>query len=327
MHPDPVTAPPTGARPLAAWAAGLLVVVPAVVGGCRLLGVDGVTPVPQLLSALPWLTVPAVLALLLALAARRRVLVGITAAVLAVTLWFVQPYGPDSTGANGPVLARVRVLASNVEFGEATGRLLAAARVEQPQLLFVSECDPACVRTLADGLRDRLPYRVTVDGAGSTGSAILSAYPLTAEAPLPAAMGMPGATARIGGRDVRLRLAHPLPPLPGQVDAWGTELGRLRAWAAGAAPAGPVLLAGDFNASQDHAALRDVLDTGLHDAARLTGAARTPTWPREGAVPTYTQIDHVLVGAGFSARGTRFLDLRGSDHRAVLADLDLHADG
>ncbi|MEU8525539.1 MULTISPECIES: endonuclease/exonuclease/phosphatase family protein [Streptomyces] len=333
--PDPGAAPPAppgprprrGVRAVAAWAAALLVAVPVVVTACRLIGTDAFTPVPQLLSALPWLTVPAAVALPLALAARSRTLVGITAAALAGTLWYLQGYGPGSTGADGPVVARLRVLASNVEFGVATGRLLAAARAERPQLMFVTECDPACVRTLADGLRDRLPYRVTVDGAGSTGSAILSAYPLTAEPPLPAAMGMPGAKARIGGRDVRLRLAHPLPPLPGQVDGWRAELGRVRSWAATAVPAGPVLLAGDFNASQDHAAFRDILDTGLHDAARLTGEARTPTWPREGAVPTYTQIDHVLAGRDFSARGTRFLDLAGTDHRAVLADLDLHADG
>ncbi|WP_406862127.1 endonuclease/exonuclease/phosphatase family protein [Streptomyces sp. HUAS MG47] len=315
-------------RTLAAWAAGLLVAVPLVTAFCRLAGTDAVTPVPQLLSALPLMLVPAVLALVLALVARRRVLAGVTAAVVAVTGWFALPYGPDGTGADGPVVARVRVLAANVEFGEATGRLLAVARAERPRLVFVTECDPACVRTLAEGLRDRLPYRVTVDGEGSTGSAILSAYPLTAEAPLPAAMGMPGATARIGGREVRLRLAHPLPPLPGQVDAWRAELARVRDWAAGAVAEGPpVLLAGDFNASQDHEAFREVLDTGLHDAARLTGETRTPTWPREGAVPTYTQIDHVLVGEDFAARATRFLDLPGSDHRAVLTDLDLHADG
>ena len=37
-------------------------------------------------------------------------------------------------------------------------------------------------------------------------------------------------------------------------------------------------IAGDFNSSQDHAAFRGILDTGLNDAARLTGQS-SPTGP------------------------------------------------
>ncbi|MEU9995471.1 endonuclease/exonuclease/phosphatase family protein [Streptomyces sp. NPDC050848] len=339
VHPSSAPEPaPTNPRPrwrLAAWAAGLLVAVPTVVTGCRLLDTDALTPVPQALSFLPWLTLPAALAALLALAARRRLLAGWAVLVLLATAWFTLPYGPDSTTARGPVVERLRVLASNVEFGEATDALVEAVRRERPQLVYVSECDRACVGTLTAALGATpgtapgtgLPHRVVVDGEGSTGSVILSAYPLTARPPLPAAMGMPGATATIGGRSVELRLAHPLPPIPRQVDAWKRELGRVAESAGTAHRAGsPMLLAGDFNASQDHAAFRAVLDAGrLHDAARLAGAARTPTWPRELSLPPYVQIDHVLVSDDFRVRSVRFLDLPGSDHRAVLTELDLHA--
>ncbi|WP_137988340.1 endonuclease/exonuclease/phosphatase family protein [Streptomyces vilmorinianum] len=309
-----------------AWAAGLLVAVPALITGCRILGTDAISPVPQLLSFLPWLTLPAALALLLALAARRRPLAGVAALVLAATAWCVLPYGPDTTTARGPVVERLRVLASNVEFGGATEALAEAVRRERPQLVYVSECDRACVRTLTAELGADHPHRAVVDGEGSTGSLILSAYPLTARPPIPAAMGMPGATARIGGRDVQLRLAHPMPPLPGQVDVWNGELDRVERFAAEHRDTGPVVLAGDFNASQDHAAFRSVLDAGrLHDAARLAGASRTPTWPQGASLPPYVQIDHVLVSDDFRVRGVRFLDLAGTDHRAVLAELDLHS--
>lgn len=302
--------------------------MPSVVVGCRLIGVDAVTPVPQLLSFLPWLAVPAGLALLLALVARRRLLAAWAALVLAVTAWFVLPYGPDTTTARGPVVERLRVLTANVEFGQGTEALAETVRRERPQLVYVSECDRVCVRTLTAAVGASLPHRAVVDGWGSTGSVVLSAYPLTAQPPIPAVMGMPGATARIGGRTVQLRLAHPLPPIPRQVDQWKRELGRVEAFAAAHRDGGPVILAGDFNASQDHAAFRSLLDAGrLHDAARLAGAARTPTWPREGQgpLPPYVQIDHVLVSDDFRVRGVRFLDLTGSDHRAVLAELDLHA--
>lgn len=296
------------------------------VTGCRLLDSDALTPVPQALSFLPWLTLPALLAALLALAARRRLLAGWAVLVLAGTAWFTLPYGPDTTTARGPVVERLRVLAANVEFGEATTALTEAVRRERPRIVYVSECDRACAGALTSALATALPHRTVVDGEGSTGSLILSAHPLTPRPPIPAAMGMPGATARIGGRDVELRLAHPLPPVPGQVGLWKSELGRVEDFAAAHRDSGPVLLAGDFNASQDHASFRAVLDAGrLHDAARLAGAARTPTWPRELSVPPFVQIDHVLVSDDFRVRGVRFLDLAGSDHRAVLADLDLHA--
>ncbi|WP_256961909.1 endonuclease/exonuclease/phosphatase family protein [Streptomyces sp. NRRL B-24572] len=321
----------------AAWAGGLLLIVPAVIAGCRILDTDAVTPVPQLLSLLPWLTVPAALGALLAMTARRRALSLLAVVVLATTAWSALPYMPRLITSYGLPLARVRVLAANIEFGEATGALIDTIRRERPQLVFVSECDRACGHTLTSTFATELPHHASVDADGSAGSVLLSAYPLRDKGipparakprargrVIPAAMGMPGATAEIAGLPVRLQLAHPLPPLPGRVDAWKRELGRIATVAAGRPYDEPFLLAGDFNASQDHAAFRAILDRGrLQDAARLARTSRTPTWPTEGPVPPYVQIDHVLVSDDFSVAGIRFPALAGSDHRAVLADLDL----
>ncbi|MCZ0980303.1 endonuclease/exonuclease/phosphatase family protein [Streptomyces diastatochromogenes] len=173
-------------------------------------------------------------------------------------------------------------------------------------------------------LHRRTPHHASVDSGGPAGSILLSAYPLSDERVIPAVMGMPGATAEIAGRPVRVQLAHPMPPLPGQVDVWKRELGRIRKAAAGRPPDTPMLLAGDFNASQDHHAFRAILRAGhVQDAARVASTSRTPTWPTEGPLPPYVQIDHVLVSDHFSVAGLRFPALTGSDHRAVLADLDL----
>ncbi|MGW3655713.1 hypothetical protein ACWD6R_08375 [Streptomyces sp. NPDC005151] len=43
------------------------------------------------------------------------------------------------------------------------------------------------------------------------------------------------------------------------------------------------------------------------------------------STPLRTQIDHVLVSDDFSVRSARFLHLDGTDHRALLVGLDLHA--
>ncbi|MFE0699335.1 endonuclease/exonuclease/phosphatase family protein [Streptomyces sp. NPDC058872] len=329
-HTVPAAPEPPPLRPgrrLAARAAGLLLLAPALAATCRALDTDAVTPVPQLLSFLPWLALPAGLAVLLAAAARRRALVFLSVLVLTATGWASLPHTPRLVTSYGLPLARVRVLAANVQFGRATDALVATVRRERPHLVFVSECDRACGRSLATALAAELPHRAAVDADGSVGSVLLSAYPLRDERVVPAAMGMPGATVEIAGRPVRLQLAHPLPPLPRQVHRWKRELGRLADTAAGRAPDQPFLMAGDFNASQDHAAFRAVLRAGrLQDAARLAHSSRTPTWPTDAPLPPYVQIDHVLVSEDFTVDRLRFLDLAGSDHRAVLAALDLRGE-
>lgn len=308
-------------RRLAGWCAGLLLTGVSVVVGCRLADTDGITPVPQVLAFLPWLLAPAGLALLLALVTRWRLGLVWALVVLGLLAWFMEPYGrTDEPG--GPALAELRVLTSNVEFGRGTPALVSVIRAHRPDIVFVEECEYTCQARLKREFGADYPYRRPVEAGGSGGSIILSRFPLKGTAGVSGTMGMPGAVADVRGHAVRLQLAHPMPPLPGQVGIWRRELGRLRD--AAAAVRTPMILAGDFNASQDHAAFRHILDTGLNDAARLAGHARTPSWPSR-TTPTFgAQIDHVLVTRDFSANRARFLPVAASDHRALLVNVTLH---
>ncbi|GAA2298053.1 endonuclease/exonuclease/phosphatase family protein [Streptomyces hawaiiensis] len=312
---------PPGRR-LGAWCAGLLFAGVSVLVGFRAADSDGMTPVPQLLAFLPWLLVPTAVGLLLTLLSRRWLGTLWGVVLLGLLAWYIEPYGRIGHPSGRPV-ADLRVLTSNVEFGQGTGSLVATVRREGPDVVFVQECDYACDALLKRDLSQDYPHRRAVEGGGSEGSVILSRFPLRPTAGVPGTMGMPGAVADVDGHAVRLQLAHPMPPLPGQVDLWRRELGALRD-AAGADPGTPLVLAGDFNASQDHAAFRRILDTGLRDASRLDGADRTATWPARTAPTFGAQIDHVLVSKDFGASRTRILDLADTDHRAVVTDLTLH---
>ncbi|MCC9706859.1 endonuclease/exonuclease/phosphatase family protein [Streptomyces sp. MNU76] len=335
--PAPEPAPQTGPRPRKrhggkAFLATLLLLGVTLVVGSRAADIDAFTPVPQLLAFLPWLLAPTGLALLLALLARRWIGLTWGVVLLGALAWYIEPYGKASE-PTGPVLAEVRVMASNVQFGRGTDALVKAVRRERPDIVFVSECELTCSAELRDKLGDLsgrtpdYPHRQSVEGYGSTGSVILSRYPLKSADPIPGSMGMPGAVADVEGHRVRLQLAHPMPPLPGQLDTWRRELGALRAYAA-KDPRTPTIVAGDFNASQDHAAFRAILDTGMHDAARLTGQDRRATWPSRTTPRFGAQIDHVLVSEeDFSAREVRFRELSGTDHNAVVVDLSLHRRG
>lgn len=313
------------ARRLGAWCAGSLLAGVGVVVGCRFADTDGVTPVPQLLAFLPWLLVPTGFALLCALLARWWPGLVCGAVVLGVLAWYVQPYD-DTTDPGGPPLAVLRVLTSNVEFGRGAPALVPRIRDRRPDVVFIEECEFTCQATLEADFATAYPYRQAVRAAGSHGSLVLSRYPLRPSAGVPGTMGMPGALADVHGHAVRLQLAHPMPPLPGQVGLWRRELGRLRAFAA-ADPGTPTILAGDFNATQDHAAFRRILDTGLTDAAPLAGHDHAASWPARTASVIGAQIDHVLLSADFTATDARFLRVSGSDHRALVVDVTLHRRG
>ncbi|MFE6399769.1 MULTISPECIES: endonuclease/exonuclease/phosphatase family protein [Streptomyces] len=312
---------------VAAWTAGLLLAAVSAVLGCRIADTDAVTPVPQVLAFLPWLLVPAAAGLLLSALGRWRVGLVWAVAVLGGLAWFIEPYGKVAD-PDGPPVAELRVLASNVEFGRGTPGLIKAIRERKPDLVFVSECDRACDGKLRDALPEAAyPYRAAVASAGddgADGSVILSNVPLKEAPGVRGTLGMPGAVAEVKGIPVRVQLAHPMPPTPGDLGRWRAELGRLRDYAA--AGDGPTIVAGDFNATQDHAAFRRVLDAGLRDAARLSGASRTPSWPTALPRPFGAQIDHVLASEDFAAHGARFLEIGDTDHRALLVDLTLHRD-
>jgi endonuclease/exonuclease/phosphatase (EEP) superfamily protein YafD len=82
------------------------------------------------------------------------------------------------------------------------------------------------------------------------------------------------------------------------------------------------LLAGDFNATLDHAELRRVLDRGYRDAAERAGVGLRPTWPAgKTLLPTLITIDHVLADRRVRVISARSVAIPGSDHRGVLAEL------
>ncbi|MEU6596110.1 endonuclease/exonuclease/phosphatase family protein [Streptomyces flaveolus] len=305
-----------------AWCAGLLLAGVSVVVGCRVADTDGITPVPRLLAFLPWLLAPAGVALLCALLARWWPGLVWGVAVLGLLAWYLEPYG-RTTEPGGPPLARLRVLTANVEFGRGTPALVRALRDRRPDVVFVQECESGCRATLEGDFASVYPHRRAVAADGSRGSLVLSRFLPRPAAGVRGTMGIPGAVADVRGHSVRLQLAHPMPPLPDQVGPWHRELARLRTFAAAHAD-GPTILAGDFNASQDHAAFRRILDTGLTDAARLAGRDRAPSRPARTASVIGAQIDHVLVSRDFTATGARFPRVSGTDHRALVVDLTLH---
>jgi endonuclease/exonuclease/phosphatase (EEP) superfamily protein YafD len=121
---------------------------------------------------------------------------------------------------------------------------------------------------------------------------------------------------RLGGRT--FRAVHATAPLMRRlIPTWHDDLAVLGRWCR--AEPTPIVV-GDFNSTLDHSAFRAALG-GAHSAVEGTGKGLVGTYP--AAFPRWfgIHIDHVLVPAGTLTRRLEVLDIAGTDHRAVLAEV------
>lgn len=229
--------------------------------------------------------------------------------------------------ALGPVL---RVLTVNLLSGQAAGEeLVELTRRTGADVLFLQELtEDAVTRLKRAGLSELLPYEMLgIAGYRYRGSGIYARHMLRDGLLIgPSYASQP--TARLdleSGRSVHLVCVHPHPPAPPwywpAAPRWRRELAALP-------PPNeiPVVLAGDFNATLDHAQFRRLLRLGHVDAASQVGNGLAPTWgPEPRGRPALLAFDHVLVDPRCAVITTATYPLTGSDHRALYAEFRLPA--
>ena len=241
----------------------------------------------------------------------------------------VLPYLPLSTSvaAGGSELG---VLALNLRFGLADLTELASAVDRQdPDIVVLTEVTThAATAFRGKEWRRRLPHQVgragrdfdPATGAGdASGTMVLSRYPLT-ELARSDDMTFTNLAVRVAlpTREVTVVAAHPVNPTYG-VEKWVRD-GQLLAQLAGDHAGGPLIVAGDLNATAEHLTLRNLVSRlGLTDATRGWAA----TFPAEAWYPPLLQIDHVLVSKELAVVGQGTVRVRGTDHRGLLVRLVL----
>jgi len=294
-------------------------------GAARLAGADQIrrleAPTAPLMSFTPHVTAAALLGSVLLRRRGAATTAGLTGAALAAVVLPRAIRRPQPQAA-GPVL---RVLTANLLTGRAAEEaVVGLIRQQDADVLFLQELTEAAVARLGRaGLSDLLPYEVIDDGGGARGSGIYARFPLARGPRLtPTRAAQPTARLELGsGRCVELVCVHSAPPNPPssrlKVARWREELAILPP------PADPPrVLAGDFNATADHAQFRRLLRRGHVDAAIEMGNGLVPTWGPRGK-PALLTIDHVLVDPRCAVLATSVHDLPGSDHRAVYAEFRL----
>ncbi|HEV7753736.1 MAG TPA: endonuclease/exonuclease/phosphatase family protein [Baekduia sp.] len=302
---------------LAPWLAWAVVRTFGLDSGGRVVPAMAFTPLALLSSVVP---------LVVVLALRRWAVLVLWAVVAGALLIAVLPRalaGPNPPMSGGIAL---RVMTANLYQGRGDpATIVALVREHRVDVLSLQELTPEEVAKLdAAGLRRLLPYRDVDARGGASGTGLFASRPLR-RLPQINALGLmaePRALVRVDGAPpVEIEAVHPPPPLHAQVGVWRRMLREIPA----VERTRPTLriVAGDFNATLDHRELRRVLDRGFVDAADATGQGLRTTWPAGRRLPPEITIDHVLIDPRIAARALSVHTVRRSDHRAVIATLEL----
>jgi endonuclease/exonuclease/phosphatase (EEP) superfamily protein YafD len=229
--------------------------------------------------------------------------------------------------ADGPGL---RVVTANLRHGGASAEaVVSLVQRTGADVLFVQELtETAAQRFKQAGLTDLLPHEISdIGDEALSGSGIYARFPLTTGLDI-ARISIAQPTARLelpGGYHVDLVCVHPHPPKPPLsrrgVARWREEVSVLPPPADPAAGP-PRVLAGDFNATADHAPFRSLLRLGHVDAAIEAGKGLIPTWAPWGS-PAVLTLDHILVDPRCAVLAASVHRLPGSDHLAVYAEFRL----
>ncbi|MGN9846635.1 endonuclease/exonuclease/phosphatase family protein [Nonomuraea sp. H19] len=294
--------------PFAAWAIA------------RVAGLERGSLPTQLMTATPYAAAGSLVPLLIAAVGRKR---AATAVALLTTTALGFSVLPRALGTGEATTGRpFKVMTINMLFGRADiETIMKLVREFDPDVLSTQELTPGAVSDLdAAGLKELMPHRMLQDEWSAGGSGLYSKYevePLLDRTP-PVGHKMPAAVVSLpGGKPIEFVDVHPYPPLGPNVADWNAALEALPS----ASHDRVRILAGDFNASLDHAAMRRLLARGYKDAADQVGAGLIPTWPANKRVPPIITIDHVLVDQRVGVREVSVHTVPGTDHRAVLAEL------
>lgn len=312
-------------------------VVFAVGTAVRVVGAENGAFLVPLMAFTPYFAILAVVALAIVAVVRSRAAIAIMLVVCACLAWCVVPRAvPGDAPAGGRPL---RLLTTNLNGGRGDATVIVdLVRDLRVDVLSVQELTWSAREQLAAaGLGALLPYHVgRAEFRGPEGSGVYARHPLKERTGLfqPVGHHMPVVEVALpGGPAVEVVVVHPVAPVPATVPEWEAGIAALPPAPTTASTAGPAVasasglsrvLAGDFNATLDHAVFRRLLDTGYTDAAAATGQGLVPTWPmsrRGRSLPPLVTIDHVLTDARAGAVSTRVYDVPGSDHRALFADL------
>ncbi len=250
----------------------------------------------------------------------------LAAVAVAITVAAALVQIPLFRRAKAPSGTALRFLSANLRYGRAEAEPVVRYAEESADIVALQELTPAALARLEAAGLDRLfPYRALREMDEPGGVGIWSRHPIT-DIRIDDGfwLGMLAVTVQIpgAGSATTVMTVHLSAPWPDPLQGWRDDLARLADTLLKAAQAssGPVLLAGDLNATPDMREFRRLLRQGYRDAGAQAGAGVVRTHPADIVAPPVFAVDHILT-RGYVATSVRTLQVPGSDHRALLVQL------
>ena len=268
---------------------------------------------------LPLLTIP------VAWAMRRRRLALVSAVALAFGVFWVAPdFWPVSqaTGDFDPG-SQFTLLSANLYVNNSTSEaLLNEILATEADVVLLQEYSPRWHRLISQtDMFDKYPYRQLHVSDAPYGNVILSRLPLV-DSSVWWVEGNPMSRAivRVGPHVVHLICWHATAPQNfHSFGTWTMQYRRLLAELGN--ESGPLVVAGDFNATQHSRWLRELSAAGFRSAHAARGRGLATTYPNGHWLMLPIRIDHILYSRGVECRGIGEGKGTGSDHKPLLAKL------
>jgi endonuclease/exonuclease/phosphatase (EEP) superfamily protein YafD len=272
-----------------------------------------------------------------ALAIRARAAAAVLAVIALVNGWAIKDLWLGGTASAALGGTPVRVVSANVWADNPTpAKALEFVRASDADLVVLVDARSRRWRPALTELEALYPYhsqrswpREGARGRGLRAAAVVlfSRYPILAEKVVSPPKGRRPylvASLEFGGQTLTLVGVHslsPFPDEPGRSRRRNRELDHIAEAVRGID--GPVIAAGDFNATEWSPHFQDLVAAGgLRDAILGHGYVATwPTWFWPALIP----IDHVLVKGPLAVTTLRRGPGIGSDHYPLIADLRLLA--
>jgi endonuclease/exonuclease/phosphatase (EEP) superfamily protein YafD len=256
--------------------------------------------------------------------ARRRLVVAvITVGVAALTslhlAWLAPLFDKDHRLA---ATSDFVLMSLNMLHGRADPREV-ARYASQADIVILVEATPAALSGLKPfGWDERFPYSLGDPKDGSFNTAVYSSFPLSNGRLIGGGTSFHQWVTTVRVPDVgstRLMAVHPCNPYCGG-NRWTSEHESLREAVIDNLDQ-PLVVAGDFNAVDDHGPMQALRRLGLKSATDVVGAGWLPTYPANAPLPPLLPIDHVMINKDLTATSVSTIAISGTDHRGLLATL------
>ncbi len=281
-----------------------------------------------------YLYAPALLLLPLALW-RKRYRLAVLCLPLAVghAVWVWPDYLPLLLPSGPPAptreAAELKIFSANLHSRNVQHKaMLAEIAAADPDLILLQEYSSPWQAALSDQkFRERYPHRLGQVREDAFGIGIYSKWPF-----LDASLWMTGQVPQaevviaLGSRPVRVINWHPLPPRNrAYFTVWQQQYHQL--WERLTPRDEPLLIVGDFNATQHAEPLRRFAQSGYRSAHEVSGRGYAVTWPNGTAWIPPMRLDHAMMSGHFECMAIREGVGRGSDHKPLIVEFVLVGEG